>query len=1062
MNFNSISHFSLPPIKVVKQEAVETTGKVLSEKSNITGLQDCIDAFELNTPINELGKLLMDRLELFSQQKEPSSFASQISEATKSLKDLVEKNQSAIDDLKKNTEVHGWHHQAEHDPTWKKEKGENFDQLRLQIKNAMGNLVALIIQDLSGQKGKFSNVGTPGYKSDIDLSYKPESADGNFSYSSARLIFNSIFTNQFGSLPEKLLDLEVYVSHPGNSLHTNSALKSDQGKKAFIQEQIQSTFVKLMHLASSNKLSSSDTNSSIIQRVKASLLNAVSGYKHTSQGLKKMFADVEAFHSDMKQLRALTLADKKEGSYEHALADAGFRDGLIYTIYSKQIQPLQVKIDELEKIQKQLSEENSPLQRGELLRSLSTASGLSESHSPLGSSLLSSANSILANTISQPGTPNRLATYRSSIPRSYSSVTAWVMGSQATPKSMGLKSPFNDHDQVMPKNDFSKEDYDSATPRSNLSSNKSKGQRVRFNEFFDKAPEVEGHKRDDRAARLTKIESSSGHHLRSQQSSFSHSDAETEGSTEHYEISENDELNDVSEIESTTSYGADGEPEADSPTYFDDQPGEIAADSSRIGGVSKLQTQETSNSQFFSDADDLLQQEIDNLRIQQALFASITESLTLEGYNSQGAFRDVVTNFSGQTNTTAARAAHNDLDAARIMGLPLPLNVALDSDLKAETRDSSSVTLLASAAENFFFLFAHIDDSLQSGDEIGKSVMKQSKYNARFVSRMVSLYEAMKSRQEEEERPNVKNLEFMEGKIQTYKELLNQANSLEKIKRESYLPRDIFLDKLREWQIFPEVEVFDNVAKSLPDMRPPTVDELLDLAQSPQQITLKDPQGLKVIKNQYAVKQDAKTSVDAHRSILERLTVYPGPLAIREVSLGNIKIPTLIWSSEEDRDNANRQKIIEDCNNWALAYAGMDPRLIDLSMMNEEELRKHNLALDKDHTVESVLSKIGVTGKTKKAEIFQKATTIALGKNNLTSRDDVQNWQGRLLESFGEMMQLYTEEYKVYGSVFTSDITDENKDLGKRESNDTKKVRKPDLVKAFNAISEVQPGIKAL
>lgn len=133
-----------------------------------------------------------------------------------------------------------------------------------------------------------------------------------------------------------------------------------------------------------------------------------------------------------------------------------------------------------------------------------------------------------------------------------------------------------------------------------------------------------------------------------------------------------------------------------------------------------------------------LEQFIDTYRVKQALFGSLAESCTSEGYITQGAFRDVVTNRGGQhERNMLLMELQSDLDSA-------PISQSAKPSQFPRYELSSSLDRFISSLENFFIFDAHIDSAEKLNLlQYQRSWIGESKYAARALKNGISTFDRL-------------------------------------------------------------------------------------------------------------------------------------------------------------------------------------------------------------------------------------------------------------------------------------------------------------------------------
>lgn len=867
-------------------------------------LQKILEEHSIDIPIDELGEKLVNAANV----KNTPVFA-----AYEKLTEVVARHDGALSNLKAELEQNncGWH-EARNDPSWAlNSKGKHFDAMRTEIKEAMSNFAASLVESITGEPGQFRAVGTEGYKSDIDLTYLPKNNNGNFSYASSKLIFDAVFAKTFQRLPEDLLDLEVYVQHPGISLHSGEELKTNEGIRRYRQADVQAAFVKI--------------ESPEVKKLIEDSIN-----KHASEdvqlGISGMIKDSTLFQKQMSKLRSDVLGsvspDPTAKKYDAAglkqgFAEASFRDTLIHTLYANNIQDLQDEIDELEQ-----GIDFGLLSAGGSIQG-SVQGGLSRSSLSTGSEL---------EVQRSDGSERGLSRSRlSRLPSSTSDLEVQSSASSISKESkIGLSRLSSSSDSELD------------VQRSSLSGSS---------------------------------------HFKSKPGSS----PSTSASDLEVQVSGNSILRGTNGLRFPFRQGSEA------PLFQSLFKSTLV--SQRTGaplGRMKSRAHESEQKKL---------ERLDELRVKQAMFGTFTESLTKEGFNSQGALRDIVENRDGQEDTKNAKFISSEILDLELQNLEVPksidalLHQKVTPDFYSKITDSkkssSAGSLLSSAVENFHFYTNHMFKALSSKSESKASaaVVNESKYQLRFVTRTLELYEELQN----------SKLGGFGDEIKDLKVLLQDAEDLEKMKRQEQLPMTAFLKKLDESPFLAKGIDSKALFKDIPPLK--TL-RLGDFFQSSSQRQLAP-----------ALNPSALTNVKFYKKVIDQLTGPDGPFVKGELRVGKIVLPTLHQRANAATDPASSQQL-QQLNTWAMALSGFPASLYALPHLDALEIKKLQ-----NQNVTTILQATNQQGEDLKVKVFEEARKSVLnagGHDNLanvtTSFDKILNVYGKLVANANMALGLFKKE----------------------------------------------------
>lgn len=864
------------------------TSKELQAKQK-SALCEVLDNHSIDVPINELGHKF---LEIVKTENTPLALAHE------KLSKTIAKHEETLGRLKNelNKGNCGWH-EARNDSSWAQDsKGKHFDAMRTDIKEAMSHLSSMLVETITGESGQFRAVGTEGYKSDIDLTYLPDKTTKNFSYASAKLVFDSVFASTFNRLPEDLLDLEVYIQHPGLSLHTGEELKTNEGIKRYRQEDIQAAFVKV-------------ESEEVLKHIQGCINDHMP--LHMKAGLASMIEDTTLFQEGMRGFRKEILGDIpldatggkfSEGNLKRDFAEASFRDTLICSLYKENIQNLQDDIDQLER--------------------------------EIDFGLNSSGGSISRNTSSGL---SRLSTNRESdfeVQRSGNS------GGVAPKSRMGRPSGFDSYFELP------LEVQSSAGSISRIF----KKEISRTSSHFDRELEVQ------------KSGASSSPNAQVKMGLAPNKSGDLEA-----QVSGGSILRGLSSLK-----------------FPFRQASELPLFQTLLKPLMTQRTGAPLNrmKSRMRESEQRKLETLDDLRVQQAMFGTFTESLTKEGFNSQGALRDIVENRDGQEDTKNAKVLSKEILNLELQNREIPrmvdqlLHQKVPPDFYSKIADhkkgSSAGSLLSSAVENFHFYCNHMHRALQSQDagKAADAAINESKYQLRFVTRALELYEEL----------NKSQLGDFDGSVGELRELLKKAEDLEKMKRQEQLPMSAFIRKIEESRPLPSSfdarAIFESIAP-LKTLR------LNDYFQSSMQVE-GTPQ----------LNTSALTNVKFYKSVIDQLTGSESPFQKGSLRVGSIELPILQPRADRPTSSAESGQI-SDLNTWAMALSGFPSGLYALPQLNAQEvsdLRNHN--------VEKILEQMSARGDKLKKEVFESARAAVLEESGHNAFDKVSS-------SFDEISQIY-------------------------------------------------------
>ena len=208
------ANFSIPSSDVLRSARMGLDS-VKDEKSQLelqahqqNALQKILEEHSIDVPIDELGEKLVNAANV----KNTPVFA-----AYEKLTEVVARHDGALSNLKAELEQNncGWH-EARNDPSWAQDsKGKHFDAMRADIKEAMSNFAASLVESITGEPGQFRAVGTEGYKSDIDLTYLPKNNNGNFFLRQLQTHLRCGFCQNVSKAPRRSVGLRGLRSAPG-------------------------------------------------------------------------------------------------------------------------------------------------------------------------------------------------------------------------------------------------------------------------------------------------------------------------------------------------------------------------------------------------------------------------------------------------------------------------------------------------------------------------------------------------------------------------------------------------------------------------------------------------------------------------------------------------------------------------------------------------------------------------------------------------------------------------------------------------------------------------------
>lgn len=291
----------------------------------------------------------------------------------------------------------------------------------------------------------------------------------------------------------------------------------------------------------------------------------------------------------------------------------------------------------------------------------------------------------------------------------------------------------------------------------------------------------------------------------------------------------------------------------------------------------------------------------DSLRVQQALFGSLAESCTKEGYVSQGAFRVAVINRGGQRENSARQ---QDM----LRSINIPEFHTIQSGKRAVVRYELSTCLdhFASSLENYFQLHAHFGKTTEQDIQTQQKILLQnSKYAKRSLRDGIFTCERLLNN------PHLSPLEKgrLRGNLTKGLEQLAVFKELEQIKRRVQIPRRTFTASL-----FPLLCQLESTAKAA-----------IHLARIPSQDTL----GIFAAESTFVLHQKVlrEISKEVHLKRIWVTTALPNranePL-LREM-------PLLANISEEGGWSAAQ---LQEANLLSLAFAGIPWKFFCLADAN--------------------------------------------------------------------------------------------------------------------------------
>ncbi len=832
----------------------------------------------------------------------------------------------------------GWHN-ARDDPSWATDnKGIKLDAMRSEIKVAMSRFAQAITKEITGQSGQFKDFGTQGYKSDIDLTYIPDNNNREFSYASGKLVFDAVFASSFDRLPEDLFDLEVYVQHPGKSMHTGEELKTKDGKTCFVQAELQAAFLKV------------ETGPTA-----QNLLNAIckDGKETVKAGIKAIMSDVEMFHIVMNDLKESVLENTKvdttekggifsESAKKRGFAEASFRDTLIYTIYQDHIQDFQNQIQSLQK------EIDIPDRASEQSFAPSRSGSIQKTH-----------------------TFSKSAFNQIYVEPEFERSNSGMSLEQKDPKLLIGDEPIQHQSESV---NFS------PTPKSpEQHSGKLQPQKSRFSPNFEK----------------------------NDSHNFSQANEDWDVSSRANSFTKSSRLSPLASIKQ------------ESLTPVLGSLAKISLKRSTTGFDTNRP--ETPVSEHQSN----LRSQMDNLRVKQARFATYTESLTKEGFNSQGALRDIVENRDGQEDTKYAKQINGKIFELELQDKPFSSSIRelLNNDEGLETLikkvsqpklPSSFASLLASAVENFHFYTKHLNESLEIGNretsnnespldlntrladlenDISKraadAAIKESKYELRFATRALDVYEKLVS---DEKGDFTAEREILE-------EILEHAEDLEKMKRQEQIPLSAFLEKLSR-----DVPLLSSSDQSKTFDFPSALNGLSQF----EPLRLKDLIQDSIQGEIPKLNPNIMTSVSFYKDVIARLSDAKGPFETKALNVGSIQLPVLALSSNVPTTAENIKKV-QELNTWVMALSGFPSNLYALPLLKEAEI-----AGLKNKRIETIAASLSTKSQECKKMIFEEAQFDILEKSNLQTYSGVKSFSETITSIYGNLIKTAVEQMNLF------------------------------------------------
>lgn len=861
-------------------------------KNNLNKL---VEEHLCSTPIDELGDTLINAAKAEN---------SPIRQEYEAFKRIVELNESTITSLRsdlsaKNT---GWH-EARNGPDWAtNSKGEKFDGMRSDIKSAMSNFCAAIMREMTGKEGTYKAFGTQGYRSDIDLTYLTNESQSNpddeikdFSFASSKLVFDAVFAKTFERLPEDLLDLEVYVQHPGISLHTGDKVQSD-GLRSFVEGEIQATYMRAHAGEPSQELEGQVKNhlandTQCQSRFEALIYDVSSTRDALAERKNIALEDFNTLHNG----KNLAIEDLKKDNplyLKLRFAQASFNDKFISDVYKNNIQEIQKRIDEIlaDNPFRSYSGSAFDLHLDAIEREGSLESQLLSPKTPLSSRL------------------------------SFSSVDTSYL-----PRTISRFSPLSTSPRLQNRENDKKEDHLDLTPRT-----------------------------PSRSKLISSMKSGLPSPVKK---------------TLHFE----DQSNDQKELMA--------------PRHSHKEVRSIGHSNDK--GLSRF-----ASGQGFNLNDDLTADQnkwllaIAKLRVQQAQLATLTESLTKEGFNSQGALRDIVQNRDGQEDTKNALIIKGEITNLELQNLPVPLSVkellrgekvdeGFFQKLTEAKKSSSKPSLLSSAMENYHFFYNHISEFFKKSDDSEKRIdlmINESKYLLRFATRALDLYKDFNRAVESDDDPSFDN------EIENLERVVQETADLEKIKREEQVPLKAFIEKIQTLVPLQNQKVLEDL-HSLPPLKTIRLNDYFESQESSENIMLKS---------------DNITNVGYYKQLIESLTEPNGIFDQDQLVIGQIHLPVL-KPKATGVTNGIASSDLSELNAWAMALSGFDSGLYALPSLSPEEIDKM-----KGRSVDQIMDQFSDRGKKLKKEIFSQARTTVIQKSGLRDVNNQNDWLRNSAEIYGE------------------------------------------------------------
>ncbi len=312
-----------------------------------------------------------------------------------------------------------------------------------------------------------------------------------------------------------------------------------------------------------------------------------------------------------------------------------------------------------------------------------------------------------------------------------------------------------------------------------------------------------------------------------------------------------------------------------------------------------------------------LEQLIDQQRVQQALFGTLAESCTAEGYITQGAFRDVVTNRGGQyEHNLMLREMQLALDP---MQLPRTKG---EMALFPRYELSSPLDRFISSMENFFLFEAHLRfDSERSIAAMQKSWIVESKYAGRALKNGIITFDRLLQRGEWD----VAEKQALRTALALGQEKLSYVRELEQIKRGLQISRRAY-----------EEAIFPLLAKAL---TPAQI--IQNLTKTPLQAGPWIPES----ESTFILYEKILNQL-AHQSVLAVKSI---DIAISSKGESKWEIRSFPLLYEERADACLNPSELTELNQLAMAYAGIPWKFFALArapLHFDSQIKKPFIELD--------------------------------------------------------------------------------------------------------------------